>query len=166
MKDGKLTAHDVKLIPLTHITKIYIIWSHIRRERRLRVMPEMQKRIEHPTKNQSKCNLCQFMFIHLLSNCFMLHPPSWRGWHWSQLQWVVLLQEIFCKCIKICFSFDYPANVWWGKSVRSKFMQKSCPNIHVVESGLWIDTNRGWLATSPDGIAVNDKGEYGRHCWN
>lgn len=42
--------------------------------------------------------------------------------------------------------------------MRSKFMQKSCPNVH-VESGLWIDTNRGWLATSPDGIAVNDKGE-------
>ena len=29
----------------------------------------------------------------------------------------------------------------------------------VVESGLWIDTERGWLASSPDGIVINESGE-------
>ena len=38
-------------------------------------------------------------------------------------------------------------------------IQKSDPHVIVVKSGLWIDTNRGWLATSPDGLVLTASGK-------
>ena len=121
-------------------------------KRRLAVTSGVQQVVEQQTKAQTKCPL------------------------WHQLRSYKLTSSNFGKIVKRKSRFDTLAtqltrkqfsstsvpSLKWGIEqedvARNLYIQRlheSHPTFQVVCSGLWIDTERSWLASSPDGLVFD-----------
>ena len=142
-------------VPLSH--PISLTPTEVKQK--LTVTPETQKIIKLQTKDQSKSKLWHELRSYRLTS--------------SNFGRIIKRRKNFEKLAKDLLFKHYPMNLAsmppslrWGveheliaRQMYECEIQKRCPSIRIVKSGLWIDTERGWLASSPDGIVINESGE-------
>lgn len=82
--------------------------------------------------------------------------------HVCKYNYVICMYVIFFPCIYVIRrTSKMPPSLQWGLDHEKIALQQyqELHSVHVEESGLWIDIERGWLASSPDGLIRNEKGE-------
>jgi len=121
-------------------------------KKKLAVTPELQKLVEQKTKQQNKCPLWYQLRSYRLTSSFGRIAKRKNKFESLATQLTHEKQ----------FSHTSVPSLRWGveheDEARCQYEQelhKSHPTLKVVCSGLWIDIERSWLASSPDGLVYD-----------
>ena len=116
---------------------------------RLSVTLEIQKAVEQKTKQQSKCPLWyELRKCRITLSNFGIVAKRKSAFESLAKQLTCNKQLAHSHVPSLKWGVDHEGAAYQQYELQHKSHQ-------VVHSGLWIDTERGWLASSPDGFIYN-----------